>query len=409
MALYIVTGAPCSGKSTYVREHLGPRDLVFDHDAVARAITGKPLHTLTDKSYAIKTIAAMRNAALEAWRQGCTGAENFYVIASSAYYITAFIAAQEMEYTVIELDTSQAECLARLQKDDSRPEKTLWAEIIQRWFDRREQQMSKQAERSADGSTLTLYVMEDIRPDSMVYNWNSGKYDRVESVTSQRYITEQLEGLTADNRVVLYINSMGGSVKEALGIVNALRRCPARVTAYVDGFAASAASVITQGADEILMPRNTCMMLHNARWVTEGNPKELRKSADDLEVINTTIISSYASRAGNKLSAAMLRKILDEETWLTAEDCVKYGLADGFAEYDADLDRAAEALRSSPAAAQNAGHLPDTLAARLRTAPAPQPESPAPDPEPRNPQAGAPVKKSALEKLAEAIDKMEVK
>lgn len=268
--------------------------------------------------------------------------------------------------------------------------------------------MSKQAERSADGSTLTIYVMEDILPDSMVYNWNSGKYDRVESVTSQRYITEQLEGLTADNRVVLYINSMGGSVKEALGIVNALRRCPAHVTAYVDGFAASAASVITQGADEILMPRNTCMMLHNARWVTEGNPKELRKSADDLEVINTTIISSYASRAGDKLSAAMLRKILDEETWLTAEDCVKYGLADGFAEYDADLDRAAEALRSSPAAAQNAGHLPDTLAARLRTAPAPQPEPPAPKTEPRNPQAGAPVKKSALEKLADAIDKMEV-
>lgn len=269
--------------------------------------------------------------------------------------------------------------------------------------------MSKQAERSADGNTLTLYIMEDIAPDELRFNWGTGKYDRIESVTSQRYIAEQLEGLTAENRVEIYINSMGGSVKEALGIVNTLRRCPAHVVAYVDGFAASAASVITQGANEILMPRNTCMMLHNARWGAEGNPKELRKSADDLEVINTTIINSYAQRAGDRLNVAMLQQIMDAGTWLTAEACVKYGLADGFAAYDADLDRAAEALRSSPTAAENAAHLPDTLAARLRAPAAPKNGPLAKAPDTHEPQAATPVKKTVRSKIADAIEKLEVK
>lgn len=261
--------------------------------------------------------------------------------------------------------------------------------------------MGKEAARSADGKTLTLYVMDNICPDGQRWNWDTHQYDRVDSTTSQRYVAEQLEGLTADCRVELFINSMGGSVKEALGIVNALRRCPAHVVAYVDGFAASAASVITQGADDVLMPRNTCMMLHNARWIAEGNPKELRKSADDLEVINKTIINSYAQKAGDKLSAAMLQQILDDETWLTAEDCVRYGLADDFADYDADLDKAAAALNTSLSVADNAAKLPESLAARLRVLPQAAPR-------PHEPQAKAPVKKTAREKIAEAIKNMEV-
>ena len=57
--------------------------------------------------------------------------------------------------------------------------------------------MGKEAARSADGKTLTLYVMDDICPDGQRWNWNTYQYDRVDSTTSQRYIAEQLEGLTA--------------------------------------------------------------------------------------------------------------------------------------------------------------------------------------------------------------------
>ena len=272
--------------------------------------------------------------------------------------------------------------------------------------------MGKEAIITSGNRTAEFFVLEEIRPDREYFDWASGTMKTRKSTTSQNYFVDHLANLSGEFTVKLYINSMGGDVKEALGIVNALKRCPAKVVAYVDGFAASAASVITQGADEIYMPRNTCMMLHNARWVTEGNPKELRKSADDLEVINQTIINSYAARAGEKLSAQVLQQILDEETWLTAEQCIQYGLADGYTDYDADMQQAAEQFKAAAQTGAAAyAKAPAQIAALLKLEPE-QPQTP-PSPRPEdnhNPQAGAPEnnKSSLAERLLNAMKKTEV-
>ena len=71
--------------------------------------------------------------------------------------------------------------------------------------------------------------------------------------------------------------------------------------AYIDGIAASAASVIAMAADKVVMPRNTTMMIHNAAWSVYGNSKELRKSADDLDIINGAMLQSYIVKAVDKL------------------------------------------------------------------------------------------------------------
>ena len=270
--------------------------------------------------------------------------------------------------------------------------------------------MGKEAIINSGNRTAEFFVLEEIRPDREYFDWASGTMKTKKSTTGQNYFVDHLANLSGEFTVKLYINSMGGDVKEALGIVNALKRCPAKVVAYVDGFAASAASVITQGADEIYMPRNTCMMLHNARWVTEGNPKELRKSADDLEVINQTIVNSYAARAGEKLSAQVLQQILDEETWLTAEQCIQYGLADGYTDYDADIQKAAEQFKAAAQTGAAAyAKAPASIAAMLTPEQIPAPE-PAEPMESQKPQAGAPVNKtgSLADKLLKAIKNMEV-
>ena len=411
MSLIIVHGPPCSGKSTYVREHMGDRDICFDYDKIANAITGKQLHTLADKNHARPMVLAARYAMLESYRRRASGIRDFYVITSSQS--PAFWAAME-EYGPerVEMGTDMETCLSWLSQDESRTEKEAWEAIIRNWFDRKEKAMEKEAQKTADGKTLQFFIMDEIKPDQKIFDWNTGNFRIEESTTGQRYFVENLAGVTAEQTVELYINSMGGDVKEALGIVNALKRCPAKVVAYVDGFAASAASVITQGADEIYMPRNTCMMLHNARWITEGNPKELRKSADDLEVINQTIINSYATRAGEKLSAQVLQQILDEETWLTAEQCIQYGLADGYTDYDADMQQAAEQFKAAAQTGAAAyAKAPAQIAALLKLDPKNQQTPPPPGPEPNhNPQAGAPVnnKSSLCDKLLKAIKNMEV-
>lgn len=222
----------------------------------------------------------------------------------------------------------------------------------------------KEAKMAAGGICRDFYICDEIAADYERFNWKTCEYEMVESKTSQRYFVDSLQGLGPGDRVNLYINSMGGSVKEALGIHSVLQRCPAEVIAHIDGFAASAASIIAMAAAKIIMPRNTAMMIHNASWWAYGNPAALRKSADDLEVLNKAAIESYTMHAGDKLPADKLQQMLDAETWLTAEDCMAWGLADEYGEKDVDIQAAAQQFRASAAAAK------EQEAAMYRTPPA---------------------------------------
>lgn len=178
-----------------------------------------------------------------------------------------------------------------------------------------------------------IRVTSEIKPDEEQFNYSKWCYETVESETSQNHFVKLLKDVKPGDEVVLYINCLGGSVQEALGIHSELKRCGAKVVAHIDGFAASAASVLAMAADEVIMPRNTCMMLHKASWWAYGNPDQLRKSADDLEVISKTAAESYLMKAGEKMDAGALDRILAAETWISASDCLALGLCDKLEDY----------------------------------------------------------------------------
>lgn len=262
------------------------------------------------------------------------------------------------------------------------------------------------AKMEAGGTVRSFYITDEIKDDEKCFNWYTYSWETIESNTSQRYFVENLKGLGPGDRVNLYINSMGGSVKEALGIFSVLQRCPATVYAYIDGFAASAASVVAMAAEKIIMPRNTAMMIHNAAWWDYGNPAQLRKSADDLEVINMAAIQSYTMHAGDKLPADKLQQMLDAETWLTAEDCVEYGLADEFSETEVDIQASATqfqtaALSARGPEAQMFKTHPAFLQGYIKT-----PAAAAP-PKKQEKQADKPTEHSGIYMLLEAMTKME--
>lgn len=125
-------------------------------------------------------------------------------------------------------------------------------------------------------------------------------------------------------QIVLRINSPGGEVFEGVSILNMFRAHKAKVTAVVDGLAASAASVIAAGAGDTVMSPGTQMMIHSPSTIEWGNATELRKTADVLDSIERSIIEIYAAKAGEKDWAALLA----EETWYTAAEAVTAGLAD---------------------------------------------------------------------------------
>ena len=107
-----------------------------------------------------------------------------------------------------------------------------------------------------------------------------------------------------------------------------LKQNSAHINVYVDGLAASIASVIAMSGDAIFMPSNSMMMIHNPWTMAVGNANELRKQADDLDQITKASVQTYLAKAGDKLDKETLTQLMDNETWLTAQEAVDYGLAD---------------------------------------------------------------------------------
>src|SRR5690625_2640779 len=105
-----------------------------------------------------------------------------------------------------------------------------------------------------------------------------------------------------------------------------LKRHKAHVTVYVDGLAASVASVIAMAGDEVIMPANAMMMIHDPWTWGAGNAKQFRKLADDLDKIGESIVAAYEGKTG--LSSEEITSIMDAETWLTASEAVEMGFAD---------------------------------------------------------------------------------
>jgi ATP-dependent protease ClpP protease subunit len=185
---------------------------------------------------------------------------------------------------------------------------------------------------------LEMYIYGYIEGDSR--DWWTGEI--IESETSANHFKNELEKYPDVEQINLYVNSNGGLVLEAMSIRNQLKRHSANVVGYVDGFACSAASFILTGCDEVKMYSNTMQMLHLMRDGVLGNYKELRSAADDLEKISIGNQQAYLEKAGEKLTEEKVIEILENETWLTAQECLEYGLADEIIEEEKDLTEARE-------------------------------------------------------------------
>lgn len=209
---------------------------------------------------------------------------------------------------------------------------------------------------------ISLYIYGDVEGDS--YDWWTG--DVIESETSANHFRNELAKYPNAQQIDIFINSYGGSVFEGTAIYNQLKRHTAHKTVYIDGFACSIASVIAMAGDEIVMPRNALMMIHNMWMGVYGNATELRKAADDLDTINAAGRAAYLERAGEKLSEDQLVGMMDDETWLTAAQCIEYGLADRYAEQDADMSQAAQVLQKANLNLEQRINIQKSLAAQLR-------------------------------------------
>lgn len=136
------------------------------------------------------------------------------------------------------------------------------------------------------------------------------------------------------SEIELNIYSPGGEVFAALAMHAILVRHQARVVANIDGFAGSAATVLMLAADEIRMPENAYVMIHNASMFVGGDHRDLMAAAEQLRKWSRDIANLYASRIEDNVGgdrAAILSDIIakmDAETWLTGSEAKALGLVE---------------------------------------------------------------------------------
>jgi ATP-dependent Clp protease, protease subunit len=158
-----------------------------------------------------------------------------------------------------------------------------------------------------------LYLYDDIG----VNMWGEG-------ITPQS-IADALDNLKGVTTVNVHVNSPGGDVFAGMTIYSKFNAAKQNVVMFVDGLAASAASVIVMAGDEIHMAAGADLMIHNAWAMEVGDAEQMRKTADVLEQISGQIANIYAARSGQSLE--LVKNMINAETWLTAEAAVDLGFA----------------------------------------------------------------------------------
>jgi ATP-dependent Clp protease, protease subunit len=147
-----------------------------------------------------------------------------------------------------------------------------------------------------------------------IISWNSSIWD----------FNYRMKSIKEDEDIDLSINSYGGDMFLGIDIGNTLREHKGLVTVTITGIAASSASVIAMGADKLRMYANTQLMIHHPWTIARGNAEALRKAADDLDKHSHSAIKSYTHRVDEDT----VKKLMDKETYLTAEEALKYGFID---------------------------------------------------------------------------------
>ena len=151
-------------------------------------------------------------------------------------------------------------------------------------------------------------------------------YDEIGAygVSAKGFLAE-LGALPDGVPIDLRLNSPGGSVFDAVAIFNALTRHTGTITVWIDGIAASAASYVAMAGDEIVMPENAFLMIHDPSGIVMGTAADMRDMAATMDKIAGSMIRGYAARSGK--SEEEIATLMAAETWFDAKDALDAGLA----------------------------------------------------------------------------------
>ena len=170
-----------------------------------------------------------------------------------------------------------------------------------------------------DDKVLNVYVYGDIVTDRDFW------FGSPDDVVTREFIKDLNNNPNAE-RINVYINSGGGEVFAAIAMAQQLQKHKAEVHTYVEGIAASAATIIAMAGDVRHMSRSSLYMIHLPSSSIRGNKHAMAKGIEVLEKVEDVIRMTYASKC--KISDEQLTELIDHESWLTADEALEYGFID---------------------------------------------------------------------------------
>lgn len=173
----------------------------------------------------------------------------------------------------------------------------------------------------SNATTNEFYFYSDVGIES-IYALNKFLADTEKTCLYQQIMLE----LPKAPPIKVYINSDGGEIFASLTAVDRITASKAPVHTYVEGLVASAATLISISGKKRYIRENACMMIHQLRSWCGGTHENLKDEAKNLELLATQLKNIYIKHT--KLSAADLDELLKHDIYLSAEECLKYGLVD---------------------------------------------------------------------------------
>lgn len=151
---------------------------------------------------------------------------------------------------------------------------------------------------------------------------------------SSAYIQQQLAAAAGDD-VDVHISSVGGSAFDAIAIYDLLKKYPGRVTTYIDALAASAASVVAMGGQQVVMSKYALLMIHKPMVGSFGNADELLKDVQMLNVVQSRLAQIYMDKSG--LDGVTINSLINSVTWMTADQALDLGFIDQVDDYSTTI------------------------------------------------------------------------
>lgn len=199
--------------------------------------------------------------------------------------------------------------------------------------DQKNQQGSRGSQQNPQGVTENKFWdfipgTETNPPEMLLYGPISSQQSWWEDRVTPQQFNKELAALGDVPEIVVRINSGGGDVFAANAIFTRLKDHTAKITVKIDGWAASAATIIAMAGDTIKIARNGVFMIHDPAmtvWDT-FRAEDFEKMADELKVIKQSIVNTYAMKTG--MGADEIAALMSEEKWWTGDEAVTNGFCD---------------------------------------------------------------------------------